>query len=94
MQPVWKDPKKVERRVQEMRSIQETVETTTGQTYFRTYASDGYPYYIDPRNDPALYLKRPNPPSPEMVQRAQPFRGDSTKDPEAMIPRYSLPIDV
>lgn len=30
-------------------------------------------------------LVRPNPPTPEMVQRAQPFRGDTLKELEAVI---------
>lgn len=30
-------------------------------------------------------LKRPNPPSPEAVKRAQPFRGDTLKELEAVI---------
>jgi hypothetical protein len=34
-------------------------------------APDGYPLYIDPENDPYTYLKSPNPPTPEAIQRAQ-----------------------
>ena len=94
MTPVWKDPHKSKRRIQEVRTIKETVETTTGETYFRTYAADGYPYYIDPNNDPAVYLKRPNPPSPEMVQRAQPYRADTLQELEAVIKYPAKAIDV
>jgi len=71
MTPVWKNPRKAGRRIQEKRTIQEVLETTTGVIYFRTYASDGYPYYTDANNDPAVYLKRPNPPTPEAVEKAQ-----------------------
>ena len=53
------------------RTFEEVLETTTGNYYFRTYASDGYPLYIMPVDDPAAYLKRPNPPTPEAVARAQ-----------------------
>ena len=76
MTPVWKDPKKAGNRMQEMRNIQETVGTANGEMSFRTYASDGYPYYIDPNNDPATNLKRPKPPTAEMIKRAQPYRAD------------------
>lgn len=64
MTPVWKDKKPV-------RTFEEVLETTTGEYYFRTYASDGYPFYIIPVEDPAVYLKRPNPPTPEAVAKAQ-----------------------
>ena len=39
-----------------------------------------------------FYLKRPNPPTPEMVARAQPFRGDVVKALEATIkdPSYRI----
>jgi hypothetical protein len=38
-------------------------------------------------------LQRPNPPSPEMVQRAQPFRADTLQVMEAVIrtPKYQFP---
>jgi hypothetical protein len=52
-------------------TFKEVLETTTGEYYFRTYACDGYPLYIIPENDPAVYLKRPNPPTPEAIKRAQ-----------------------
>lgn len=44
---------------------------STGEVSYRRMAADGYPLYIDPNNDPYTYLKRPNPPTPEAVQRAQ-----------------------
>ena len=53
------------------RTFEEVLETTTGEYYFRTYACDGYPLYIMPENDPAVYLKRPKPPTPEAIKRAQ-----------------------
>ena len=34
-------------------------------------APDGYPLYLDAENDPYSYLKRPNPPTPEAVAKAQ-----------------------
>jgi hypothetical protein len=53
------------------RTFEEVRELTTGEYYFRTYADDGYPLYIMPVDDPAVYLKRPNPPTPEAVEKAQ-----------------------
>jgi hypothetical protein len=44
---------------------------STGEISYRRMAPDGYPLYIDPNNDPYSYLKRPNPPTPEAVARAQ-----------------------
>lgn len=40
---------------------------------------------------PISELKRPNPPTPEMVARAQPYRADTLAKQEAVIknPRYS-----
>jgi len=38
---------------------------------YQTIASDGYPKYLDPENDPYTYLKAPNPPTPEAIKRAQ-----------------------
>ena len=53
------------------RTFEEVLEITTGKYYFRTYADDGYSLYIMPENDPAVYLKRPNPPTPEAIAKAQ-----------------------
>jgi hypothetical protein len=39
-------------------------------------------------------LVRPNPPTPEMVQRAQPFRADTLQSIEAAIKNCSTIIDV
>ncbi len=39
-------------------------------------------------------LKRPNPPSPEMVQRAQPYRADTLQELEAVIKYPAKSIDV
>lgn len=36
-------------------------------------------------------LVRPNPPSPEAVKRAQPFRGDTLKELEAVIKNPQSP---
>ena len=44
---------------------------STGEVSYRRLAPDGYPLYIDANNDPYAYLKRPNPPTPEAVARAQ-----------------------
>lgn len=44
---------------------------STGEVSYRRLAPDGYPLYIDANNDPYSYLKRPNPPTPEAVARAQ-----------------------
>ncbi len=40
-------------------------------------------------------LNRPKPPSPEMVQRAQPFRADTLQVMEAVIrtPKYQYPLN-
>mgnify|MGYP006267255797 FL=1 len=42
----------------------------------RTVAADGYPMYIRHEDDPYAYLKRPKPPTAEMIKRAQPYRAD------------------
>jgi len=39
-------------------------------------------------------LIRPNPPTPEMVQRAQPFRADTIQEFEAVIKYPANPLDV
>ncbi len=39
-------------------------------------------------------LIRPNPPSPEMVQRAQPYRADTLQELEAVIKYPAKSIDV
>jgi hypothetical protein len=39
-------------------------------------------------------LKRPNPPTPEMVQRAQPYRADTLQELEAVIKYPAKSIDV
>jgi len=44
---------------------------STGEVSYRRMAPDGYPLYIDANNDPYAYLKRPNPPTPEAVDKAQ-----------------------
>jgi len=44
---------------------------STGEVSYRRMAPDGYPLYIDPNNDPYSYLRRPNPPTPEAVAKAQ-----------------------
>ena len=44
---------------------------STGEVSYRRLAPDGYPLYIDPNNDPYAYLRRPNPPTPEAVAKAQ-----------------------
>ena len=44
---------------------------STGEVSYRRMAADGYPLYIDPNDDPYSYLKRPNPPTPEAVAKAQ-----------------------
>lgn len=41
-----------------------------------------------------MLLKRPNPPSPEMVQRAQPYRADTLQELEAVIKYPAKSIDV
>ena len=62
------------------------------QQTFKTIAPDGYPKYLDPENDPYTYLVAPNPPTPEMVARAQPFRADVVQQMEATIkdPTYRI----
>ena len=46
----------------------------------------------DEKGGAEFYLKRPNPPTPEMVARAQPFRADVVKAMEATIkdPSYRI----
>jgi len=44
---------------------------STGEVSYRRMAPDGYPLYIDANDDPYSYLKRPNPPTPEAVAKAQ-----------------------
>ena len=44
---------------------------STGEVSYRRMAPDGYPLYIDPNDDPYAYLRRPNPPTPEAVAKAQ-----------------------
>ena len=56
-----------------------------GKAVFHSPSTDGYPKYLDVENDPYQRLKAPNPPSPEAVKRAQPFRGDTLKELEAVI---------
>lgn len=41
-----------------------------------------------------LVLKRPNPPTPEMVERAQPYRADTLQELEAVIRIPTKAIDV
>ena len=40
-------------------------------TTYRSVDQYGYPKYLDIENDPYIYLKRPNPPTPEAVEKAQ-----------------------
>ena len=49
---------------------------STGEVSYRRMAPDGYPLYIDPNQDPYTRIKRPNPPTAEMIKRAQPYRAD------------------
>ena len=44
---------------------------STGEVSYRRMAPDGYPLYIDANNDPYAYLKRPNPPTSEAIEKAQ-----------------------
>jgi len=44
---------------------------STGEVSYRRMAPDGYPLYIDVNNDPYAYLKRPNPPTAEAIEKAQ-----------------------
>jgi len=44
---------------------------STGEVSYRRMAPDGYPLYIDANDDPYAYLKRPNPPTPEAIEKAQ-----------------------
>ena len=64
----------------------------TTSTHRQISKVDGYPKYIDPENDPYTYLVAPNPPTPEMVARAQPFRADVVQQMEATIkdPTYRI----
>lgn len=39
----------------------------------------------DEKGGAEFYLKRPNPPTPEMVARAQPYRADTLQEMEAII---------
>jgi hypothetical protein len=43
----------------------------SNKTEYRRMATDGYPLYIKPEDDPYTYLKSPNPPKPEDVEKAQ-----------------------
>ena len=47
------------------------LQLSTGEVSYRRLAPDGYPLYIDANDDPYAYLKRPNPPTPEAVEKAQ-----------------------
>ena len=47
------------------------MQSIPGQAVFHSPSSDGYPKYLDRENDPYCRLKRPNPPSPEAVAKAQ-----------------------
>jgi hypothetical protein len=65
-----------------------------GKAVFHSPSLDGYPKYLDRENDPYCRLKRPNPPTPEMVQRAQPYRADTLQELEAVIKYPAKSIDV
>ena len=43
----------------------------SGKAVFHSPSPDGYPKYLDRENDPYCRLKRPNPPTPEAVEKAQ-----------------------
>jgi hypothetical protein len=43
---------------------------STGEVSYRRMGADGYPLYLDSENDPYTYLRRPNPPTPEAVEKA------------------------
>jgi hypothetical protein len=49
-------------------------------------------FNYDEKGGSEFYLIRPNPPTPEMVARAQPFRADVIKAMEAVIkdPTYRI----
>ncbi len=59
--------------IQQQTSKRRVLQFSTGNVgyVYQTIASDGYPKYLDPENDPYTYLKAPNPPTPEAVARAQ-----------------------
>ena len=42
-----------------------------GKAVFHGPSSDGYPKYLDRENDPYCRLVAPNPPTEEMIKRAQ-----------------------
>lgn len=44
---------------------------TPNKAVFHSPSPDGYPKYLDRENDPYCRLKRPNPPTPEAVAKAQ-----------------------
>jgi len=71
MTPVWKDPNKAKERRNEMAEYSRVLQFSTGEVSYRRMAADGYPLYISFENDPYTYLKRPNPPTPEAVAKAQ-----------------------
>ena len=59
--------------IQPLTSKRRVLQFSTGTIsyVYQTIASDGYPKYLDPENDPYTYLKAPNPPTPEAVAKAQ-----------------------
>ena len=58
---------------QQPTSKRRVLQFSTGKVsnVYQTIASDGYPKYLDPENDPYTYLRAPNPPTPEAIKRAQ-----------------------
>ena len=58
---------------QQLTSKRRVLQLSTGNVgyVYQTIASDGYPKYLDPENDPYTYLVAPNPPTPEAIKRAQ-----------------------
>ena len=58
---------------QQPTSKRRVLQFSTGKVsnVYQTIASDGYPKYFDPENDPYTYLRAPNPPTPEAIKRAQ-----------------------
>lgn len=58
---------------QQPTSKRRVLQFSTGKVsnVYQTIASDGYPKYLDPENDPYTYLVAPNPPTPEAIKRAQ-----------------------
>jgi hypothetical protein len=58
---------------QQPTSKRRVLQFSTGKVsnVYQTIASDGYPKYIDPENDPYTYLRAPNPPTPEAIKKAQ-----------------------